>query len=87
MTTEIEFEGTTLVCEPIKYELDENNWFVFENLQPGDIYIGKRNTGWQMSTISKRLWDNTRANGWVYGEDIIYPYNVGECLKVLDIKE
>lgn len=83
---EIEFEGTTLVCEKIEWDLDEYGLGFFKNLAPGDIYIGKRNQGWKMGTVSERLWEATKANGWIFGNENIYPYNVGECLKVLEIK-
>jgi len=84
---EIEFEGATLVCEKIEYEWDYCSLIEFKNLKPGDTYIGKRNTGWHMSTVSgDNLWELTRKNGYIYGEGNIYPYNIRECLKVLEIK-
>lgn len=99
MTELIEFEGVTLECEPIEYDYVEDPIELtvgfgepqhydlrieFKNLQPGDTYIGKRNQGWKMGTVADgRLWVFTQRLGYIYGDSPIYPYNVGECLKVV----
>lgn len=81
----VEFEGSTLACEEILYEFNEENEFVFKNLKPGDSYIGKRNTDWKFGTVSLFLWESTKKNGWIYANENIYPFDVGECLKVIEI--
>jgi hypothetical protein len=88
---QVEFEGLTLECEPILWswvgdpEHPADQTIRFYNLQPGDTYIAKRFTGWKMGTVSGRLWESTCRTGWLYGDENIYPYNIGECLKVTNI--
>lgn len=55
------------------------------SLKPGDMYIAKRNTGWQ---LAKCLHVNL-VSGWVASDPIgkIYSYDCCECRKVKEILE
>ena len=57
------------------------------DLKPGDMYIAKRNTGWQLGKCTRvRTEPGTM---FVEGESetirFMYPYDCGECYKVKDI--
>ena len=56
-----------------------------DKLVPGDLYIAKRNTGWQ---IGKCLKVNLES-GWVMSDPPmeIYSYDCHECHKILFIRE
>lgn len=85
----ISFEGLELECERV--EMIDGNL----NISPGDTYLGKRNQGWKMGTVAGgRLWVESQSSGYLYGEAFseslgrisptaIYPYNWGECWKVV----
>ena len=50
-------------------------------IKVGDVYVGKRNTGWELDIASEIV------NGYImsdYGPilDMIYPYDICECRKV-----
>lgn len=47
-----------------------------ENLQPGDLYVGARNTA-NLLTVK-----SIGYLGCVWPEEIAYPFNLGECVKV-----
>lgn len=51
-----------------------------DRLEPGDMYIARRNTGWRLGKC--RSVD--RKNGWVVADPplSIYSYNLAECHKV-----
>lgn len=54
-----------------------------DQLKPGDFYIAKRNTGWQLGKCYKVNLDD----GWVMSDPPckLYSYNCNECHKVLQI--
>ena len=56
-----------------------------DKLKPGDLYIAKRNTGWQ---IGKCLKVNLE-DGYVMSDPPceVYSYDLHECYKVYSIKE
>ena len=55
------------------------------DLKPGDMYIGKRNTGWQLAKCGKV--HTEPHTGWVDSDPFgaIYSYDCGECHKVKEI--
>lgn len=54
-----------------------------DELKVGDMYIGKRNTGWQLAKCGKV------TQGWVASDPFgqIYSYDCCECRKVKEIIE
>lgn len=54
------------------------------DLEPGDMYIAKRNTGWRLGKC--RLVDH--KNGWVVADPplTLYSYNCNECYKVKSMR-
>lgn len=53
-----------------------------EEILPGELYVGKRNTGWHLGTFRARLPDPVW--GYIYDEEYkMYPFNAGECRKVM----
>ena len=60
-------------------------WYITgRNLKPGDLYIAKRNTGWQ---LAKCLYVN-QEEGWVMPDPpaSVYSYDCWECHKVIEVK-
>lgn len=54
--------------------------FDCHNLRPGDLYVGKRNTGWNLG-ICGEIHD-----GYIQEQNVrIYSYNIEECRKVLKV--
>lgn len=66
----IEFEGTVCNCEG------------HENLEPGDIYLAKRNGPFQLLTVR----EINRELGYIHSVEQAYPFDLGECHKVLSVK-
>lgn len=51
--------------------------FDCHNLKPGDLYVGKRNTGWNLGVCGEI------RDGYIQEQNVrIYSYNIGECRKV-----
>lgn len=51
-------------------------------VEPGDIYVGARNT------VDVYICDRVDSiNGWVFPEGVGYPFNIGECVKVLVLED
>lgn len=50
------------------------------DLRPGDMYVAKRNTGWELLTCE---YVNLEG-GWVMPKETAYLYDLHECLKVID---
>lgn len=54
--------------------------FDCHNLKPGDLYVGKRNTGWNLG-ICGEIHD-----GYIQEQNVrIYSYDINECKKVKKI--
>ena len=59
-----------------------------DDLKPGDLFIGKRNTGWELGvcsyveTVGKYVISSDEN---IYGLAQIYPYDCWECKKVIEI--
>ena len=54
--------------------------FDCHNLQPGDLYVGKRNMGWQLGICGEI------TDGYIQEQNVrIYSYDIGECRKVVKI--
>jgi hypothetical protein len=54
---------------------------VVTGIQPGDLYMAKRNTGWQLLTCERRVSDNVLD--YVVAKEIAYSYDARECFKVV----
>lgn len=52
-------------------------------LSKGDLYVGKRNTGFELLTCQ----EVDTEHHWVYPEERAYIYDTHECHKVIDIVE
>lgn len=65
--------------EGLKLEVSDKSLYD-EKIEVGELYVGKRNTGWQLGTFRMMS-----PEGWVYDQARpgIYPYNDYECRKVL----
>lgn len=50
------------------------------DLRPGDMYVAKRNTGWELLTCEHINFEG----GWVVPKESAYCYDICECLKVID---
>ena len=56
--------------------------FDCHNLKPGDLYVGKRNTGWNLGICGDI------RDGYIEEQNIrIYSYDICECKKVLSISQ
>lgn len=84
-------EGVDLFCEKLEITYPEGGGVEIHNLAPGDTVIGRRwdsTRDWKIGTVSRGLWSNTLEHGWMYcDESSFYPFNVGDCLKVLKIDD
>lgn len=68
------------VSKDLRVEAEDKSGEIIP-IEPGDIYIGRRNTGWHLGVCSEVL------HGDVYSMDgpvlnMIYPYKTCECHKV-----
>ena len=82
---EIERTGVIEV-EGVKFKVETKT--EHENtIEKGDTYLAKRNTGWKLLTCK----EHNREKGIVYPEMINglaqYPFDSGECYKVLEMVE
>lgn len=74
-TINVDIEGCTIEADhqPITATSDQ--------LQPGDLYIARRNTGWHLLTCHN---DDT-DNNWVVPQEPAYVYDRHECRRVRSI--
>lgn len=65
--------GETVECEGFFLKKDNGD------IQPGDLYIGERNTGPKLLIAREIL------NGAVFATDYTaYPFDIWECIKVVE---
>src|SRR4029077_12707185 len=88
---DIEVEGLTLTIS------DKSLFWEWSLLKPGDFYVGRRNQGWKLGVFKAfGYYDNAgelvitttpnKMPSYVYAEShLVYPYDVGECRRVLTI--
>lgn len=70
MTKIIQFEDSIIIIDPEA------------EIQPGDLYIAQRNTGWKLLTCDHV----DKIYGLVIAQDpLAYAFNISECKKVLEI--
>jgi len=70
MREEIQFEGLVVVVDT---EVE---------IQPGDMYMAKRNTGWKLLTCDHV----DKVYRLVIAQDLLaYAFTLSECKKVVDI--
>lgn len=50
------------------------------DLKPGDMYVAKRNTGWELLTCEYV----NLVGGWVMPKETAYLYDLHECHKVIE---
>lgn len=54
--------------------------FDCRNLRPGDLYVGRRNTGWNLGIVGEI------HDGYIQEQNVrIYSYDIHECVKVKKI--
>lgn len=52
-----------------------------ESLKKGDLYVGKRNVGFELLTCQ----EVDSEHHWVFPEERAYIYDTHECHKVIDV--
>ena len=52
-----------------------------EEIQPGDVYVAKRNTGWKILTAREI------GNGCIHSVESGYSFDIRECFKVVKFED
>lgn len=89
---EIQFEGVTFVVHPPYHRgwADQPRPTGERLIEPGDLYLARRNTGWELLTCKihrKEPLPGERFGWWITPVEVAYAYNTHECWKVVEMKE
>jgi hypothetical protein len=77
-------DGQVLDLEGLRFRMDVDDSGKEKTIQAGDLYIAERNTGPQLLTALKVVQEESCAGGFVIPTTNNYPYDVSECVKVVE---
>lgn len=80
-------QGQVIDLEGLRFRMavDENGQE--RPVEAGDLYIAERNTGPQLLTALKVMNEESLAGGFIIPTTHHYPYDVSECVKVVEVVE
>lgn len=77
--------GQVLDLQGLRFRMDVDEKGEEKEILPGDLYIAERNTGPQLLTADKIVKEESFCGGYVIPTTLNYPYDLHECVKVIEV--